>query len=64
MSIIPGLTQLVKDLALPQAVGYIEDAAQLPCCHGCGVALSCSSDSTLAQELPYAANEAVKKKLN
>ena len=34
---IPGLTQWVKDLALPGAVVLVIDAAQIPCCCGCGV---------------------------
>ena len=34
---IPGLTQWVKDPALPWTVVYVTDAAQIPCCCGCGV---------------------------
>ena len=34
---IPGLTQCVKDLALPQAVVYTADMAAIWCCCGCGV---------------------------
>ena len=34
---IPGLAQWVKDPALPRAVGYVEDTAQIPqvCCGCC-----------------------------
>ena len=46
MGSIPGLLQWVKDLTLPQAVVYIADVARIPCCHGCGVGFSFSSDST------------------
>ena len=35
VSSIPGLSQRVKDLALPQAV-YVIDEAQVWCCCGCG----------------------------
>ena len=38
---IPGLAQRVKDLALPQTVMWVADAAQIQCC--CGVGLSCRS---------------------
>ena len=34
---IPGLTQWVKDPALPCAVVKVEDAAQIPRCCGSGV---------------------------
>ena len=34
---IPGLTQWVKDLALPQAVVYVVDVAWIWCCCDCGV---------------------------
>ena len=43
--LIPGLVQWFKDLALPQAAAWVTDAAQILCRHGCGVGLSCSSDS-------------------
>ena len=33
---IPGLSQWVKDPALPWTVVNIADAAQIPCCCGCG----------------------------
>ena len=34
---IPGLTQWIKNLALPWAVVYVADVAQIPCCYGSGV---------------------------
>ena len=34
---IPGLTQLVKDLALPQAAKKVADAAEIWCCCGCDI---------------------------
>ena len=34
---IPGLTQWIKDTALPQAVVQIADAARILCGCGCGV---------------------------
>ena len=33
----PGLTQWVKDPALPQAAAEVAGEAQIPCCCGCGV---------------------------
>ena len=36
-SSISGLTQWIKDLALPCAMMQIEDTAHIPCCCGCGV---------------------------
>ena len=36
-SSIPGLTQWVKDLALPLTVGEVTDVAWIPNCCGCGV---------------------------
>ena len=33
---VPGLTQWVKNLVLPQAAAEISDAAQIPSCYGCG----------------------------
>ena len=44
--LIHGLTQWVKDLALLPAAAYIADVAQIRCCHGCCIGLSCSSNST------------------
>ena len=43
---IPGLTEWVKDLALPQAVVQVADVAQIQCGCGCGTGHSCSSNST------------------
>ena len=34
---VPGLTQGVKDMALPWAVVWVADAAQILRCCGCGV---------------------------
>ena len=36
-SLIPGLTQWVKDPALPQAVAGVTDSAQIWHCCGCGI---------------------------
>ena len=43
--LIPGFTQWVKDLAFPSAEVQVADAARIPCCCGCGVGSSRSSDS-------------------
>ena len=43
---IPGLAHWIKDPALPQAVPQVTEAAQIWCCHGGDVALSCRSDLT------------------
>ena len=37
VGLIPGLTQRVKDLALPQATAKVIDEAQIWHCCGCGV---------------------------
>ena len=58
---IPGLTQWVKDLALPQAAAWVADAAWVQSCHGCAVAAA-APIRPLAQELPYAAGTATKSK--
>ena len=34
---IPDLAQWVKDPVLPQAVVWVSDMAQIPCCCGCGL---------------------------
>ena len=34
---IPGLTQWVKDLALPWTVVWVADVARIWCCCGCGI---------------------------
>ena len=64
--LIPGLTQLVKYLALLQAAAQVSDVAQIWCCHGCGVGLSCSSNSTPSPGIPiccrYGKNYFLKKK--
>ena len=38
--LILGLTQWVKDPALPKAAMQVPDAVQTPCCCGCGEALT------------------------
>ena len=40
----------MKDPALPQAVALVAGIAWILCCYGCGVGLSCSSDSTPSLE--------------
>ena len=40
------MAQGVKDLALPKAVVWVSHVTWIPCCCGCGICLSCSSDST------------------
>ena len=37
MGLIPGLTQWVKDLVLPQTVAYIADVAWIQHCCGYGI---------------------------
>ena len=37
VGLIPGLIQWVKDLALPQAMAWVIDVAQIWHCCGCGV---------------------------
>ena len=44
---IPGLTQWVKDLALPWAMVQVPDTAQIWCCCGCGVGRRHGSDPAL-----------------
>ena len=39
MSSIPGLTQWIKDLVLPQDVVLVADTAWIWCSGGCGVGL-------------------------
>ena len=75
---IPGLTQGVKDPALPGAVVWVADVAQILHCCGCGVGRRCSLDlallwlwhrpaamapiGPLAWEPPCATGAALKKK--
>ena len=35
--LIPGPAQCIKDLVLLQVAVWVADAAQIWCCHGCGV---------------------------
>ena len=35
--LIPAFAQWVNDLALPLAVVYVTDTAQIPCCCGSGI---------------------------
>ena len=59
---IPGLSQWVKDLALPQALAYVADAAQV--WHGCDWRRPAATAliPPLARELSYASGAALKKK--
>ena len=50
VGLIPGLSQLVKDLALPWAVMYVTDTTEIWYCHGYGIGPSCSSHSTCSPE--------------
>ena len=43
---IPGLAHWVGDPTLPEAVVWVIDVAQIPCCCSCVIACSCSSAST------------------
>ena len=63
MGSIPGLSQWVKDLALPQAAGYVTDVAQIWHCCGCGVGHQLQLQfHPKPQELPCATDVAIKKK--
>ena len=48
---LPGLAQWVKDLVLLQDVEQVVEAARIWRFCGCGVGLSCSSDSTPSLEI-------------
>ena len=43
--LIPGLTQWVKNPALPQAVAWVTDVAWIWWCCGCGTGLGCTTPS-------------------
>ena len=57
MGSIPGLAQWVQDLALPQAVAWVADVAQI----WCRVA-AVAPVQPLAWEFPYAIGAALKRK--
>ena len=60
---IPGLTQWVRDLALPWAVLLAADNAQILCCHGCGVSRTPSLGASIGYECgPKRKNHKKKKK--
>ena len=60
---IPGLPQWVKNLALPQAVTYVTDVAQIWCYLGCWYRPAAVAPfQLLASELPCAAGMALKIK--
>ena len=59
---IPGLTQWVKDPWLLQPAMQVTDVTWIQCCLGCGIGLSCSSDSIPGTS--YAASVALKRKNN
>ena len=59
LGLIPGLAQWVKVLALPWAMVYVTDAAQI--WHGCGCGIG---SQPLDLELPYATGGAPKKTKN
>ena len=45
VGLIPGITQWVKNLALPQAAAEVAGMAQIWCCGGWSIGHSCSSNS-------------------
>ena len=59
---ILGLTQRVKDLALPQAVTQVTDVAWIWRCCGCGIGISCSYDLTPGLRTSICRRCALKKK--
>jgi len=62
--LIPDVAQWVKDLALPQAMAQVMDMAQILCCRAVTQASAKATSQPLAQELPYARREAIKRKNN
>ena len=63
---IPRLAQWVKDLALPRAVVWVADTAQIWHFCGCGVGqqLQLHFDPPLAGEPPYAAGASLRREKN
>jgi len=59
---IPGLTQWVKDLVLPQGAAQVTDEAWIPLAWLWCSPAAAASIQPLAQEFPYAAGTALKKK--
>ena len=59
---LPGLPPWVKDPALLQAVVLVTDAAQIPCCCGCGVGPSTDSSPSLGTSICCGCRP--KKKIN
>ena len=60
--LIPGLTQWVKDPAMPWTVVWVTDVAQIPLCCGSGVGRAATAPiGPLAWELPYAVGVALEK---
>ena len=63
MGSIPDHTQWVKDPELQQAAVQVADVPGIQCCHWCGIRLAAAAPiQPLAQELPYAAGIAKKRK--
>ena len=60
--LIPGLTQWVKNLALLQAVAQVTNVAWIVHCHGCGIALSYSCNSTSSLGISICCRCSYKKK--
>ena len=62
MGLIPGLSQGVKDPALPRAVVQVTDVYQIPCCWEVWHRLAATAlIRPLAWKLPYVAGAALKR---